>query len=90
MTEEHGLSLRNRQQMSLNGVISVESFDEKEIWVDTKLGSLILKGQGMHITQLDLTDGKLTVDGLINALEYRDDRGGRGGRSRNFVERLLR
>jgi sporulation protein YabP len=90
MTEEHELSLRNRQSVNLTGVLSVESFDEKEICVDTKQGTLMLKGQGMHITQLDLVAGKLTVDGLINSFDYRDERSSRGGRSRNFMERLLR
>jgi len=90
MTEEHELSLRNRQQVNLTGVLSVDSFDEKEIRVDTQQGTLTLKGQGMHITQLDLVSGKLTVDGLLNSFDYREERGSRNGRGRNFVERLLR
>ena len=40
MTEVHELSLRNRQQVSLTGILSVDSFDEKEIRVDTQQGAL--------------------------------------------------
>lgn len=91
MTEGHELSLVNRQQMNLTGVLSVESFDEKEIWVDTRLGGLTLKGRDLHITHLDLNEGKMTVDGTINSLDYREERGNRGGRGRrNLVDRLLR
>ncbi|NLK52131.1 MAG: sporulation protein YabP [Syntrophomonadaceae bacterium] len=91
MTEGHELSLLNRQQMNLTGVLSVDSFDEKEIWIDTKLGALILKGRDLHITHLDLTAGKMTVDGTINTMDYREDRGHRSGRSRrNIVDRLLK
>ena len=90
MTEVHELSLRNRQQVSLTGILSVDSFDEKEIRVDTQQGALTLKGQGLHITHLDLVAGKLTVDGLLNSFDYREERGSRSGRGRNFVEKLLR
>ena len=85
------LRLCDREVLSLAGVLHVASFDEKEITLETELGFLSLKGEGLHITQLNLDQGTLTAAGYFNALVYQDARGGRrGGRGRSVFNRLLK
>ncbi len=87
---DHEVVLSNRERLTIRGVLNVDSFDEKEILLQTDLGSLCLKGENMHIKQLDLEQGEFAVEGLINSLEYsvagRDAR----DRGKGFLERLLR
>ncbi len=89
----HGLTITGRQQISVTGVLHVESFDDREIILDTHLGSLILRGEDLHIKQLDLDSGSFSVQGMVNSCVYgpplRNREGGRA-RGKGLFERLLR
>ncbi|MGI6227796.1 MAG: sporulation protein YabP [Peptococcales bacterium] len=88
---EYILNLVNREKMQINGVNNVASYDEAEIIIQTVLGVLVVKGEGLHITNLNLEDGKLTVDGFINKLEYPEDKGAKlKDRSKGIISRLIR
>jgi len=90
---EHMLQIVNREHLTLQGVQSVESFDDKEILMETDMGTLTLRGEDLHIKQLDLDTGRFAVEGFISSCVYSTprNRGGRtGGKTRSFLERLLR
>jgi sporulation protein YabP len=89
---QHSLQVVNREQTLIQGVIAVDSFDEEEIILETEMGGLTLKGEELHIRQLDLDSGKFAVDGYITALIYSASRqrGGRPAKGRSFLERLLK
>ncbi|HHV34516.1 MAG TPA: sporulation protein YabP [Syntrophomonadaceae bacterium] len=85
------LTLSNRERLETSGVQKVISFDEQEINLETVIGSLILRGEGMHITHLDLTAGDLVVEGLITSLEYSEQRSKKiRARGKNILERLIK
>lgn len=88
----HTLTVLNRDQVLVQGVLAVESFDDEEIVMETDLGGLTVKGEELHIKQLDLESGKFAVEGYINACIYTTSRqrGGRAPKSRSFLERLLK
>lgn len=69
----HSLTLESRQKAVINGVESVESFNEQMVVLATGMGSLTLLGEQLHVSHLNLEDGQLLVEGEIAALEY-DDR----------------
>lgn len=89
----HELQLVGRKRLHVSGVTQVASFDEREIVLDTRSGSLTIRGEGLHMTLLDLDSGRFAVAGLINVMQYgpslRDRESGRP-RARNLFERLLR
>lgn len=92
MLEEGGkqeLVLTDRKVLSLRGVLRVGSFDEGEISLDTVLGFLSLKGEGLHITQLNLDEGTLTAEGYFHALVYRENRPERRN-GRSVLNRLFK
>lgn len=88
---EHTLTVTNREQVVISGVAAVDSFDDQEIVLETELGALTIRGEELHIKQLDLESGRFAVDGVINALLY-SARVNRNGprRTRGFLERLLK
>lgn len=67
---EHTLTLTERSLATLTGVEDVECFNEQIIVLRTSLGSLTLTGEGLNISQLNLGEGKLVVEGEISAAEY--------------------
>ena len=84
----HHLSMDNREKLSLDGVRAVGSFDDQEIVLETSAGGLIIRGRDLNITQLNLDQGKLTVQGFVKTLDYLDD--GFGKKGRGLLGRLLK
>lgn len=70
----HSFIMENRKKLSLNGVCEVESFDENIIILKTAMGGLTVKGERLHISGFNRETGDLSVDGLIYAAAYNDDR----------------
>ncbi len=74
ITPLYQLVLSNREKIKLNGITEVESFDEKQVIASSKLGPLVVKGEGLHITQLNLEEGQLTIEGIFNGFQYVEDK----------------
>ncbi|MGF7049707.1 sporulation protein YabP [Paenibacillus sp. DS2015] len=68
----HDLHMQNRRQLHMTGVQNVESFDSEEFLLQTELGHLTIKGQNLHINNLSLEEGVLSIDGLVHSLVYLD------------------
>ncbi|MDF2523534.1 MAG: yabP [Clostridiales bacterium] len=64
------LILENRERLTVTGVVDVESFNDENIVVDTELGMLIIKGDDLHISRLNLDNSELNVEGEIISVEY--------------------
>ena len=75
----HRVVLEDRSRLTVSGVEEVESFDENTIVMVTSKGTLVVRGEDLHIEKLSLDGGDLKVEGAVDALSYEDDRGGRGG-----------
>ena len=70
MTEQHNAILENRKKLMLSGVTDVESFDEKLVVLYTELGELTVKGSELHVNEMSVESGDLTIEGEIKALIY--------------------
>ena len=68
----HQLQLDSRARLHMTGVIEVESFDESTIVLTTTRGTLIVRGEGLHLQLLRLDGGEVLVDGTVDALTYED------------------
>lgn len=84
---EHTLTLEGRQKAVITGVDGVDSFNEQMVVLATTAGTLTLLGDGLHISDLNLENGRLLVDGEIAALEY-DERS--RSRHTSLFSRLFR
>ena len=77
--ESHHIILEERQRLSVSGVEEVESFDENTIVMVTLRGTLVIRGENLHIEKLSLDGGDLKVEGDVDSLTYEDDRRAGGG-----------
>ena len=68
----HQLQLDSRSRLHMTGVIEVESFDETAIVLTTTRGTLIVRGEGLHLQLLRLDGGEVLVDGTVDSLSYED------------------
>ena len=84
----HCLQLTDRQKGCIQGVRDVNSFDEKEISLVTEAGTLSIKGEGLHVTRLDLERQEVYIEGKVESLIYSQgitkDKGGEGMIKRLF------
>nr|MBR4280391.1 YabP/YqfC family sporulation protein [Clostridia bacterium] len=82
----YGLTLERREKAVITGVTDVERFDENEVVLSTHGGRLILTGTGLHVSSLQLEEGRLLVDGAIDGAVYD---GGVMKRRGGFLRRAL-
>ena len=66
------LILENRGKLSISGVNDVLSFDDQVVMVETELGLLTVKGEGLRINKLSIDTSEVIVEGDISYLAYSD------------------
>jgi sporulation protein YabP len=76
--------------MELTGINHVNAFDEKEIILDTVMGSLVINGENLHINLLKLDEGKVALTGTINSITYRAQAPDIKSKSKQVWSRLLK
>lgn len=65
-----GLTIDRRAKATLSGVTDVESFDEHTVILHTHGGRLILTGNSLHVSSLQLEEGRLLLEGTIDSAAY--------------------
>ena len=78
--------IENRKRLTLSGVKDVTSFDDETILLDTSLGKMTIKGEGMQIESFNVSTSDLTAVGKIHAVVYMSDARAAGG----FLSRIFR
>ena len=66
----HGISISERKNILVTGVKKIESFDNEEFLMDTTLGFLVIKGNGLEIIKLDTYQGNVSIKGTVDSLSY--------------------
>ncbi len=68
----HKVTIEGRDRITITSVEDVDSFNENEVIFLTGMGMMTVLGEDLHINKLNLDDGILVIDGLIQALDYSD------------------
>lgn len=66
------LLLDSRKKMELTGILEVVSFNDERIILNTKIGTLDIKGDSLKINKLDVQNGEVIIHGRINSMAYND------------------
>ena len=69
----HGFNLSERKTLALTGIKKIDNFDDEEFLLETTMGQLLIKGEGLELLKMDSISGNVSIKGQINSLTYVDD-----------------
>lgn len=69
----HSINLSERKNLLVSGVKKIENFDEEEFMMETTMGILTVKGEGLELIKLDTMQGNISIKGKINSMEYTEN-----------------
>ena len=69
----HKIDINERKNIYLTGIKKLNSFDDKEFFVDSIMGSILIKGKNLELIKLDTFQGSLSIKGTIDSINYLDD-----------------
>lgn len=86
----HVFNLVERKNVSITGVKKIESFDSEEFLIDSNMGTIVLKGEGLELMKLDTREGVVTIKGMINSLTYIDENILKKTKENSVISRLFK
>ena len=66
----HNINITSRKNINITGVKKIDNFDENEFLLETNMGYLLIKGDGLEIIKLDTYQGDVAIKGKIDSLAY--------------------
>ncbi|NEU32552.1 sporulation protein YabP [bacterium LRH843] len=87
-SNDHDVTLKGRRQLDITGVKQVESFDNEEFLLETVMGFLSIRGQNLHIKNLNVELGNVSIEGKILDLVYLDQ--GQQDKPKGFLGKLFK
>lgn len=78
-------SLEGCKRLLLTGVNDIIGFEGSAISLDTELGRLEIRGEGMRIDTFDTKVGDMCIEGYIYALVYT-----KSAKTGGFIKRVFR
>ena len=83
----HSVVMQDCMTLSLSGVTDADCFDEGQVKLFTECGELVIYGDDLHVNEMNVDSGNVSVEGNIRALIYGD----RSAKKRlGLLGRLLR
>ena len=82
--ENTKLVLNNRSDMNLSGVNKVYSATENCVSLVLCTDDVLIEGNGLHVTKLDIDTGIVNVEGTVNSIKF-----GKSKNSKNFLKRIF-
>lgn len=90
-TLKHKILIEQREKLSVTGVTDVISFDEECVVAETDFGVIIFKGVNLHVNNLNVDSGELSLDGEIDSVNYEDTaRAGSGKGRKSFFGKIFK
>ena len=84
----HTINITDRKTIVLSGIKKLNSFDEKEFFVDSVLGPIIIKGDNLELIKLDTFQGNISIKGKIDSILYLEDN--KKNKADNIMARLFK
>ncbi len=85
---DHDITIKGRKQLDITGVKQVDSFDNEEFLLETVMGYLSIKGQNLHMKNLNVEQGNVSIEGKIYDLIYVDQN--QQGKSKGLFGKLFK
>lgn len=68
--KQGNITLKNRREAFITGVVEVIRFNEEQIRLNTNQGPLIIKGENLKMNKLDVHNGEVNIMGKIDSIVY--------------------
>ncbi|WP_110953595.1 YabP/YqfC family sporulation protein [Anaerosinus massiliensis] len=82
----HQIKLIDREELTVDGVSSLGSYDEKEVVMETAQGTMVVNGEGLNVKQLNLEASNIIIEGNIKGIQYEESHKERRG----ILDRFLK
>ena len=66
----HEVKITDRSIITLSGINKINSFDDQEFLMESNMGMILLKGEGLEIVKLDTHDGNVKIKGKLISYAY--------------------
>ncbi len=85
----HAVSINERKNVLITGVKKLENFDSKEFFLESIMGFILIKGEGLELIKLDTFQGTLSIKGKVNSLNYLES-GGKKANKESMLSKLFK
>ncbi len=85
----HSINILERKNILVTGVKKIESFDDEEFLMETVMGFLVLKGEGLELLKMDTLQGNVSIKGFLKSFSYVDD-ANKKDKENNIISRLFK
>lgn len=68
----HELKIIDRSLLTLSGINRIVSFDSFEFVLESNMGPVHIKGEGLELLSLDMQDNTIRIKGKISGYNYID------------------
>ncbi len=72
------LHLENRNKLTVDCVDDIGAFNGDYLEISTKFGCLCVEGADLKVEELRRDEARITVNGIINGLFYKDNKTSKG------------
>ncbi len=88
--DKHEIRIVNRKMLEVTGVLNIESFDSQEFLLQTSCGYLAVRGENLHIRNLNLEDGMVAIEGTVFDMGYIEESFAPGDKAKGFFNKLFK
>lgn len=88
VVSNHNITISDRKKLVVTGVKKIDSFDNEEFLMETNMGYIVIKGEGLEIMKLDTYQGNVSIKGKVNSLNYMEH--GKKEKEENMFSKLFK
>ena len=85
----HAVQISERKSVLITGVKKLENFDSREFFLESIMGFVLIKGEGLELIKLDTFQGTLSIKGKVNSLNYLES-GGKKASGESMLSKLFK
>lgn len=82
----HNIVIENRAGVTATGIRSIAAYDAESATLETDLGTLVIGGTGLSVSELSVRTGEVHISGEIEYIQYVQPR----REQTSLLRRLLR
>ena len=65
ISTNHSVSITERKNIMITGVKKIDNFDKLHFILETTMGFMVIKGEGLELIKLDTLAGNVTITGGV-------------------------